>query len=103
MSLTTIAAEMEQEARNQRKQEQTILQEIAVMTSPEFAEQAADILDSKKHPYSFEVYLILLKRLQSLISASVPNHLALDAVQTCETAETLINTWRLQIHEMNNI
>lgn len=95
MSLTALVKELEQEVRTQRKQEHNILQTIAAITSPEFAEQAADTLDSKKHSYSFEAYLVLLGRLQELISAGMPNCLALDAVQTCETAETLINVWRL--------
>lgn len=95
MSLSAIVAEIEQKARKQRQQEQETLQIIAAITSPEFVEQAADVLDSKKHSYSFEVYLVLLGRLQKLISAGMPNCLALDAVQTCEKAENLINAWRL--------
>lgn len=95
MSLTALVAELEREVREQRQQERNTLQTIADFTSPEFAEQAADVLDSKKHSYSFEAYLVLLGRLQELISAGMPNCLALDAVQTCETTETLINAWRL--------
>ncbi len=95
MSLTVLVAELEREAIKQRQQERNTLQTIAAITSPEFAEQAADVLDSKKHSYSFETYLVLLGRLQELISAGMPNCLALDVVQTCETAETLINIWRL--------
>lgn len=95
MSLSALVAAMQQEAEKQRRQEQSTLQIIAAITSPEFAEQAADALDSKKHAYSFEAYLVLLGRLKELISAGMPNCLALDAVQTCETAETIINAWRL--------
>lgn len=95
MSLTALVAELEREVREWRQQEQNTLQMIATITSPEFAEQAADALDSKKHSYSFEAYLVLLGRLKELISAGMPNCLALDAVQTCETAETIINAWRL--------
>lgn len=102
MSLTALVAEMEQEIRKQRQQEQETLQMIAAITSPEFAEQAADILDSKKHSYSFEMYLILLRRLQELISAGMPNCLALDMVQACETTETLINAWKLANVETSN-
>ena len=95
MNLTALVAELEREVREQRQQEQNTLQTIADFTSPEFAEQAADVLDSKKHSYSFEAYLVLLGRLQELISAGMPNCLALDMVQTCETTESLINAWRL--------
>ena len=95
MSVSALVAELEQEIKERRQQEQSTLQIIAAITSPEFAEQAADTLDSKKHAYSFEAYLVLLGRLKELISAGMPNCLALDAVQTCETAETIINAWRL--------
>ena len=94
MNLIALVAELERVAQ-QRQQEQNTLQTIATITSPEFAEQAADVLDSKKHSYSFEAYLTLLGRLQELISAGMPNRLELDAVQTCETVETIINVWRL--------
>lgn len=95
MSLSALVAAMQQEAKEQRQQELSTLKMIATITSPEFAEQAADVLDSKKHSYSFKAYLVLLGRLQELIIAGMPNCLALDAVQTCETAETIINVWRL--------
>lgn len=95
MSLSALVAAMQQEAKEQRQQELNTLKMIATITLPEFAEQAADVLDSKKHSYSFKAYLVLLGRLQELISAGMPNCLALDAVQTCETAETIINAWRL--------
>lgn len=95
MNLTALVAELEREVIGQRQQEQNTLQMIATITSTKFAEQAADVLDSKKHSYSFKTYLVLLGRLQELISAGMPNCLALDAVQTCETAETIINVWRL--------
>lgn len=94
MSLTALVTELEQEIKERRQQEQSTLQIIAAITSPEFAEQAADVLDSKKHPYSFETYLVLLGQLQELIRAGMPNCLALDVVQACETAETLISAWR---------
>lgn len=96
MSLSALVAVMQQKAKEQRQQEQNTLQILAAITSPEFAEEAADVLDSKKHSYSFETYLVLLGRLKELISAGMPNCLALDAVQTCETAETIINAWRLE-------
>ncbi len=94
LSLSGIAAKMKQEAIKCRNQEQETLQIIAAKTSLEFAEQAADILDSKKHSYSFKAYLVLLMRLQKLIDEGIPNCLALDAVQTGETAETIISIWR---------
>ena len=47
-----------------RKEEQRLLQEIAKITSVEFAEQAADELDSKKHLYDFEEYISILQKLK---------------------------------------
>jgi len=60
MSLLEIVKGIEQEV-HQRQQEREILANIAAVTSLEFAEQAAEILDNKKHLYSFTIYLVLLK------------------------------------------
>lgn len=95
MSLSALVAKMKQEAKEKRQQEREILQEIAAITSPEFAEQAAKALDSRKHVYSFDGYLVLLERLKRLIAEDVPNCQALEMVQTGETAETIISAWRL--------
>lgn len=89
-----IMAEKGARAKSQRRREQEILQRIAAMTSVEFAEQAADVLDSRKHVYSFSAYLGLLEDLQMLTAAGVPNCLALEAVQTCVPVELIIATWQ---------
>ncbi len=93
MSLLKIVEEMEQLA-HERHREQEILTNIAAITSLEFAEQAADTLDSRKHWYDFEAYLILLKRLLELIRAGVPNCQALEAVQTGEPVELILAIWK---------
>ncbi len=67
-----------------RHKERELLQGIAAVTSLEFAEQAADALDSRKHPYGFMAYLELLRRLHALVSVGVSNHLALEIVQACD-------------------
>lgn len=82
MSLTAIIEKIEEEARHQRKQEQKILEQIAEITSVEYAEQAAEILDSKKHTYSFRAYLTLLERLYTLLQEGMPGCIALESVQT---------------------
>lgn len=95
MSLQALVEKMAAQATKQRQQERKMLQKIAVITSPAFAEQAAETLDSKKHPYSFEGYLTVLGRLESLIKGGVPNCQALEMVQTGETAETLLGIWQM--------
>lgn len=94
MSLSALIDGIQKEVTRQRHQEQEALQEIAAITSQEFAEQAAGKLDSKKHVYSFEAYLVLLERLKNLIYAGMPNCLALDAVQTGEEADKILQSWR---------
>ena len=80
----------------QREQERTTLRDIAQVVSIDYAEKAANILDHKKHNYSFEGYLGLLSELQRLIVAGLEPELALDAVQTGWTAESILNLWRYQ-------
>lgn len=58
MSLSKLAEIMQREFIQNREIEQRTLQEIAGITTVEFAEQAAAILDPTKHAYSFEGYLI---------------------------------------------
>ena len=94
MSLSELVEETQREVIAGRQQEQEILQEIAAITSVEFAEQAAEILDARKHAYSMEAYLELLSRLQQLINAGIPNCYVLDMVQTCKTVDTLLEEWR---------
>lgn len=78
----------------QRQQEQKILQEIAFITSTEFAEQAAEILDNHKHMYSFEHYLTLLADLQKLVIAGIPNCIAINGVQTGYDADKIITFYK---------
>lgn len=89
MSLLELVSEMEQRVDKQRKQEQKTLQAIAAMTTPEFAEQAAETLDSRKHQYSFQTYLGMLDELQNLIAAGIVNCYALEAVQMGVSEEIL--------------
>lgn len=94
MSLSKLVAIMQREIMQNREIEQRTLQEIAGITTVEFAEQAAAILDPIKHAYSFEGYLILLQNLREVIAAGMPEKYALDAVQTVQNAETILEVWR---------
>jgi len=83
------------EAMKQRQQEQETLQGIAAVTTPEFAKQAAGVLNPKKHWYGFEAYLILLDNLKALLYAGMPDSLALESVQCGYGVETILAMWRL--------
>lgn len=96
MSLSKLVEEMQREAIAHRQQEQETLQEIAAITSVEFAEQAAEALDSRKHAYSFEAYLELLYRLKALLLAGIENCIAIDAVQTGYATEIILEMWRYE-------
>lgn len=76
-----------------RAEEQATLQDIAKMATVEFAEEAAGILDSRKHAYSFETYLILLSNLKELFLAGVPPEYALNSVQTGWDTDRILSVW----------
>ena len=94
MSLSELVAAMQEEFTRNRQIEQETLQQIAGITTVEFAEQAAAILDPAKHAYSFEGYLIILQNLREVLAAGVPEEYALDAVQTAWSAEMILNVWK---------
>lgn len=94
MSLSKLVAAMQEEIIQNSEIEQRTLQEIAGITTVEFAEQAAEILDPTKHAYSFEGYLILLQNLREVIAAGMPEEYALDAVQTAWSVEMILNIWK---------
>ena len=94
MSLSELVAAMQEEFTRNRQIEQETLQQIAGITTVEFAEQAAAILDPAKHAYSFEGYLIILQNLREVLAAGVPEEYALDAVQTAWSVEMILNVWK---------
>ena len=94
MSLSELVAAMQEEFIRNRQIERETLQQIAGITTVEFAEQAAAILDPAKHAYSFEVYLIILQNLREVLAAGVPEEYALDAVQTAWSVEMILNIWK---------
>lgn len=94
MSLSELVAAMQEEFTQNRQIERETLQQIAGITTVEFAEQAAAILDPAKHAYSFEGYLIILQNLREVLAAGVPEEYALDAVQTAWSVEMILNVWK---------
>lgn len=65
-----------------RNKEREVLERIAASTSVEFAAQAAEELDSKKHVYSFETYVAMLQDLEKCVRRGLPNCVALQLVQS---------------------
>ncbi len=96
MSLTRLVEEMQRQYRQAKAEEHTRLQEIATITTIEFAEEAAGALDPRKHAYSFGAYLRLLSDLKTLLSAGMPQEMALDSVQTGLDAEKILSIWRMK-------
>jgi hypothetical protein len=94
LSLSELVAAMQEEFIRNRQIERETLQQIAGITTVEFAEQAAAILDPAKHAYSFEGYLIILQNLREVLAAGVPEEYALDAVQTAWSVEMILNIWK---------
>ena len=94
MSLSELVAAMQEEFTRNRPIEQETLQQIAGITTVEFAERAAAILNPAKHAYSFEGYLIILQNLREVLAAGVPEEYALDAVQTAWSVEMILNIWK---------
>lgn len=94
MAMTEIIKQLEKEFLQQREDEQRILNEIAAVTTLEFAERAAGALDPKKHLYGFEGYLSLLQMLQTVLYAGMPPDDALDAVQTGWSVAKILEAWR---------
>lgn len=94
MSLSELVAAMQEEFTRNRQTEQETLQQIAGITTVEFAERAAAILNPAKHAYSFEGYLIILQNLREVLAAGVPEEYALDAVQTAWSVEMILNIWK---------
>ena len=94
MSIAKIVEAMQREAHKARMEEQEMLQSIANISTVEFAEEAAGVLDPTKHAYTFEAYLILLSNLKELLLAGMPPEYALDSVQTGWSTDRLLSIWR---------
>ncbi len=94
MSLTELVVAMRQQAVRLRREESELLNDIAAITDIETAEAASDLYDSKKHAYGFEGYLYQLHKLKTVLLAGVPTNHALECVDSCLDAETIIRYYR---------
>lgn len=94
MALTELVNALRQQAIKQRGRESELLNDIAYLTDLETAEAAADIYAAKKHAYSFDGYLYQLEKLKTILAAGVPLETALEAVDSCVDADTIIKYYR---------
>lgn len=94
MSLTELVTAMQQKATRLREKESELLSDIVQITDRETAEAARDLYDSAKHAYGFEGYLYQLEKLKTVLLAGIPENVALEIVDSCLDAETLIRYYR---------
>lgn len=94
MALTELVNALRQQAIKQREREGELLNNIAYLADLETAEAAADIYAAKKHAYSFDGYLHQLEKLKTVLAAGVPPETALEAVDSCVDADTIIKYYR---------
>ncbi len=87
-------AQRDDRQERQQAREQETLQTIACITSPEFAKTAADVLGRKNRVYDFEWYLVLQRQQQELISAGIPNDIALDIAQIDIPIDIFISSYK---------
>lgn len=94
MALSELVAAIQQQEKQQREKESELLASIAALSDYETAEAAADIYAAEKHAYSFDGYLYQLLKLQTVLAAGVPADVAIEAVDTCLNADTIIGSYR---------
>ena len=75
-------------------EEQTILQNIAIIADHKTAEAAAQRYATEKHAYSFDGYLYQLSKLRNVLAAGVPAEIALECVDSCIDERLIIETYR---------
>ncbi|MDF2842502.1 MAG: hypothetical protein K0R00_928 [Herbinix sp.] len=94
MSLTALVKAIRQQESRLRSKENELLFDIAEITDIETAEAAKDLYDSSKHAYGFEGYLYQLTKLKTVLLAGVPANTALECVDSCLDAETIIKHYK---------
>ena len=94
MALAELSEAVRQQVIQQRQKENELLKNIAALSDYETAEAAADIYAAEKHAYSFDGYLYQLLKLQKVLAAGIPADMAIEAVDTCLDADTIITYYR---------
>lgn len=88
-----LKAIQKQEAK-QRGEERRLLEDIAALADYETAKAAAELYAAEKHAYSFDGYLYQLSKLKAVLNAGIPPDVALEAVDSCLDAETIIKQYK---------
>lgn len=94
MSLTELITAMQQQEIRLIKKERELLNDITQIAGIETAEAASDLYDSAKHVYGFEGYLYQLHKLKTVLLAGVQTNIALECVDSCLDAETIIRYYK---------
>lgn len=92
--LSELVKALQEQAIRQRQRENELLESIAALSDRETAEAAADIYAPEKHAYSFDGYIYQLEKLQTVLAAGVPPTDAIEAVDSCIDAATIINYYK---------
>ena len=90
MTLSELVDALRQQAMKQREKESELLADIEALSDYETAEAAADIYAPEKHAYTFDGYLYQLKKLKTVLAAGVPAEKAIELVDSCVDADTII-------------
>ena len=93
-SIEELASAIGERMAKQRREERMLLKDIEILSDDVTAVAAADILSSEKHAYSFEGYLGRLEELRRLLIANIPADTALQAIDCCIDAGTVIRMFR---------
>ncbi len=102
MALMELVRKLHIRAEKQRREERKLLMEIEQLSDYKTAETAANIYAKNKHEYSFEGYLQQLLKLKTVLAAGVPANIALESVDGCLDAETIITSNLSHIKEIEN-
>lgn len=90
MALSELVDALRQQAMKQREKESELLADIEALSDYETAEAAADIYAPEKHAYTFDGYLYRLEKLKTVLAAGVPAEKAIELVDSCADADTII-------------
>ena len=102
MALMELVRKLHTRAEKQREEERKLLMEIEKLSDYKTAEMAANIYAINKHEYSFDGYLQQLLKLKIVLAAGVPAEIALEEVDSCLDAETIITSNLSRIKEIEN-
>jgi len=94
VALLELMKTLQEKAERQRKEENSLLEGIALLSDTKTAEAAAKLLAAEKHAYSFDGYLYQLTKLQSVMAAGVPAEIALEGVDCCLDEQLIILAYR---------